>query len=494
MKINKTIIITVTVLLLGITLFSLFQIRSRSISDSHDTNRTHILPEVRYHEITRQNISEDIQTYGSVNFYKKVNVTARVEELVKSIHYDIGDRVSPGSTLASLEDEYIQLSLDIALKEVGSKKAGYNLSLSKYETALQSIEKTIKSLENLEIEEKQKQLELENISHVLSNKRELLTYGGVTKEQIRELENNYHITELKYQSILKQKAAAEIGFRDEDIIKAGLKVPASRPKKLEILKELNTKVERAEMEIAQAEWDKTSIQLKSARLNLNETIIRSPIEGIIAMKYLERGEKTEKAKPLFTIMQLDKVYIELPVTETQIGSIKSGQEINLKIDAYPLQKFSGKVDRIYPMIDTKTRTFTVRCVIQNRKNGKDFLLLPGMFVRANIITSTRKDALTIPFSAMSDKENKQIKVYILKPGDKDKDTAIVVEKWVPFTLLSDDHIEIASGIKEGEWIAVSGLDFLKTGMRVKLKNQMTPALVPDEVTLDTKPAGGTHGD
>ncbi len=483
MKPKKLIIYIVSGVLLAITITGIFLIKNNQGAASDSTNSNMILPHIAYYTVQKRSLSEDISAYGSVNYFKKVNVTSRVEEVVSSIYYDIGDTVFRGKTLAQLDNEYIQLSYDVAQTEVNSKEAAFNLSRSKYENAVMSVEKTLKSLENLEIEEQQKRLELVNISHVLSNKRELLTFGGVTKEQIRELENNYQITELKYQGILKQKAAAEIGFRNSDIINAGYKVPASEVKRIELLKRINTKIERAEMEIAQSEWDKSKIQLRSAKMNLGETIIKSPIDGIVAMKYLERGEKVEKSKPLFTIMQLDKVYIELPVPETQIANIKTGQSIKLKIDAHPLINFNGEVERVYPMIDTKTRTFTVRCIINNRKvNAKEYMLLPGMFVRANIITSVKKDILTVPFTAMSDKETKQIKVFILKPVKEEKNVALAVEKWVPFSHLSDDYIEIVNGLKEGDIVALSGLDYLKTGMRVQLKDQELKVLEDESAT------------
>ena len=464
---KRVIVIVISVLLIGITITSIFIFRG-SAGISSDTNQMMIMPGVMISEVKKQTLSENIGAYGSINYLKKVNVTSKLDEVVAKMNFEVGDMVNAGDTMVVLKNDYIKLSLEMAQQEMVKKKSSLSYSKAKYDNALMGVEKAIQSLEQLYIQKKQKKLEIENLSRVLSNKNELLKVGGYTKEQFIDLENNFQQSKLQLEAINKQIEAAEIGFRDQDIKNSGLNIPTTPLKKLEVLKIINTKTEKAELSISEADIKKGELEYKSAQMTYNESMIKAPISGMVAMKYIEIGEKTQKDQPLYTIIKLDEVYIEVSIPETELSEIQIGQKVEIKVDAYPDKSFNGIVETIYPMIDLKTRTATVKCLVENQKTGNNrYILLPGMFVRANIITAEQKDAITIPVDAMAEREENQIKVFLIKPT-QETNIGIVVEKWIPYKKIMNQYIEIAEGLNEHEWVAITGIDFLKTGMRVEI--------------------------
>ncbi len=435
------------------------------------TNETVIMPEVKVYTVEKKQLTEQVSTYGTITYYQKVNVGSKIEEVADRVYADIGDYVGKEQVLAVLKNEYIKLSVESAGADVRSKDASFELSQAKYSNALLAVDKNIESLERLKIEERQKRLELENASRILSNKNELLEVEGVTREQFKQAENEYNIAKLQLDSILKEIQVSEIGYRDEDIKNAGETVPADKQQRRDILKKINTRVENAEVVIAKSEIERSVLEEKTAEMNLNETIIKSPVSGLVAMRYLEPGEKIEKDKPVFTVIDLENVYIELPVPETELPRVKQNQPVNIKVDSYPQMTFTGIIETIYPMIDVKTRTANIRCKIKNQRLTRNrYLLMPGMFVRAEIVTSPIKDAITIPLDGMADKDNTRIKLFIIKRNSDRTNTGIAVEKWVPYSKIAENYIEIIQDLDEGDLIAVSGLDFLETGLRIKIKD------------------------
>jgi Cu(I)/Ag(I) efflux system membrane fusion protein len=126
--------------------------------------------------------------------------------------------------------------------------------------------------------------------------------------------------------------------------------------------------------------------------------VYATVSGTVTEKLVEQGDYIKQGQPLLKIANLNTVWGNFDVYENQIDRFKKGQEVMITTNAYPNKEFKGKVDFIDPVLNTKTRTVTLRVVL----NNKDDVFKPGMFVTANIEGSTAKndDLLTIPASAV----------------------------------------------------------------------------------------------
>ena len=126
--------------------------------------------------------------------------------------------------------------------------------------------------------------------------------------------------------------------------------------------------------------------------------VYATVSGTVTEKLVEQGDYIKQGQPLFKIANLNTVWGNFDVYENQIDRFKKGQEVMITTNAYPNKEFKGKVDFIDPVLNTKTRTVTLRVVLSN----KDDVFKPGMFVTANIEGSTAKndEVLTIPASSV----------------------------------------------------------------------------------------------
>ncbi|MFL1012655.1 efflux RND transporter periplasmic adaptor subunit [Jejuia sp. DST062] len=126
--------------------------------------------------------------------------------------------------------------------------------------------------------------------------------------------------------------------------------------------------------------------------------VYATVSGTVTEKLVEQGDYIKQGQPLLKIANLNTVWGNFDVYENQIDRFKKGQEVMITTNAYPNKEFKGKVDFIDPVLNTKTRTVTLRVVLSN----KDDVFKPGMFVTANIEGSTAKndEVLSIPASSV----------------------------------------------------------------------------------------------
>ncbi len=126
--------------------------------------------------------------------------------------------------------------------------------------------------------------------------------------------------------------------------------------------------------------------------------VYATVSGTVTKKLVEQGDYIKQGQPLLKVANLNSVWANFDVYENQINLFKKGQEVMITTNAYSNKEFKGKVDFIDPVLNTKTRTVTLRVVL----NNKDDVFKPGMFVTANIegVKNENKESLSIPSSAV----------------------------------------------------------------------------------------------
>ena len=156
------------------------------------------------------------------------------------------------------------------------------------------------------------------------------------------------------------------------------------------------------LEAARAELQQTEAALQRAEVNLRYATIRSPISGVVISRDVDVGQTVAaslQAPTLFTIARdLRNMQVEVTVDEADIGSVKAGQAVEFRVDAYPEDVFKGTVSqvRLGPTLNQNVVTYTVIVAVDNA----DLKLLPGMTATASIEISKRTDVLRVPVQAI----------------------------------------------------------------------------------------------
>lgn len=136
----------------------------------------------------------------------------------------------------------------------------------------------------------------------------------------------------------------------------------------------------------------------------NTLAVTAPIAGRVTERVVSLGETVEPAKPLFTVVNLNSVWVQLSVPQREVANLRVGQTLSITSDTAPGRTFSGAVAYIGDVVDETTRTVKVRAVIQNSGNA----LRPQTFVKARIATEATDSALAVPREAVQTLEGKQV--------------------------------------------------------------------------------------
>jgi Cu(I)/Ag(I) efflux system membrane fusion protein len=170
----------------------------------------------------------------------------------------------------------------------------------------------------------------------------------------------------------------------------------------------------------------------------------APVSGIVMEKKAVQGMRFMPGEVLYQIADLSSVWVLAEVAEQDIGLIKAGSIARVNIAAYPDKHFTGKVDFIYPILDTATRTVQVRVQLAN-PNG---MLKPAMFANVELAVSHGGKVLTVPVSAVIDSGTRQVVLVQLAQGRFEPRTVKLGSR-------SENYVEVLDGIAEGEQVVTS---------------------------------------
>jgi HlyD family secretion protein len=163
-------------------------------------------------------------------------------------------------------------------------------------------------------------------------------------------------------------------------------------------------IDQAEQALAaaQAQAALAGAQVRRDRTNLEYSIIRSPVSGVVVARDVDVGQTVAasfQTPTLFKIAQdLGEMQIDTDVAEADIGGLKVGQAVLFGVDAYPGRDFQGEVRqiRLNPKIEQNVVTYNVVVAVDNRER----LLMPGMTANVRVVVAERPDALRVPNAAL----------------------------------------------------------------------------------------------
>lgn len=212
---------------------------------------------------------------------------------------------------------------------------------------------------------------------------------------------------------------------------------------------------------SQQELDNAKLQLTIAETNLKNlqenTLLVSPISGIVAARNYDNGDMYNGQQPILTVMQINPVQLKINVSETFFSKVKTGMPVEIKLDVYEGETFSGRVSLVYPTVDEKTRTFPVEISLSNPRNK----VRPGMFARVNI-NFGKLNRVVVPDLAIIKQAGSGARfVYVYNNGK-------VSYQQVELGRRIDAEYELVSGVSSGSQVVVSGQSKLQDGMAVQV--------------------------
>ena len=216
----------------------------------------------------------------------------------------------------------------------------------------------------------------------------------------------------------------------------------------------------AQIDLARAQFEQAKARLDELRINLDNTLIVSPVDGFVGKRSQDPGAYVTPNSSLLSVVDIHLVRLVVNVIEKDLRLIAVGQTAAVEVDAYPGETFTGRVARLAPVLDPSTRTAQMEIEIPNAL----FRLKPGMYARVEFVAEQREKALVVPRNAVVDVNGKR-GVFISQDG--------TTAKFRPVStgLEEQELTEITLGLQEGDRIITTGAGGLRDGDRILLPGQ-----------------------
>jgi len=271
--------------------------------------------------------------------------------------------------------------------------------------------------------------------------------------ELEQATNNYNSAKAQYDRATKGADDAQIKAAEQQVVnaKANLDKLLNPARRFDIeqaeaqLQQARLQARNAEVQIANAENQVrlAEIQVRQAQRRLDQAVLKSPIDGVIAAVNIKAGELVGAgAQPAVVVADLSRYHINITVDEIDIAKVKIGQEVNITLDSLPGVEVKGKVSRISPTsrLVNGVVSYDVRVDIEPTEAE----LRSGMTANASIVLERRSGVLLAPNWAIRRDRNTGKSFLTLQVGDQ------LTEVEVQTGLRNDTFSEILSGAKAGD--------------------------------------------
>ena len=214
---------------------------------------------------------------------------------------------------------------------------------------------------------------------------------------------------------------------------------------------------RERYENAAFQIEEAEIEWKRAKLVLDHTKVRAPIQGVISQRMVKLGDRVQPSTKLFSIVDTDNLLAKVYIPGKDGGALRPDQRAVITSDFVPDAAFSGWIERISPVVDPQSGTFKVTVGIDK---GNEDRLKPGMFVNVKIITDTHRGVPVVPKNAIVYDGGLR---YVIVVRD-----SIAAKELIEPGFSERDSLEVLSGVTAGDSIIVVGQEGLKDRAKVKV--------------------------
>jgi len=298
-------------------------------------------------------------------------------------------------------------------------------------------------------------------------------------QQIAKVEDREIREQVRQQEAAYKVAEATIRQREADLKLAQTNLDRNRsllerqllPRQTFDDTEARYQAALAQLDLARAQFEQSKARLDELRINLSNTVISSPVDGFVGKRYLDPGAAVSPNAPVVSVVAIATVRMVANVVEKDVKKLNVGMPAQIEVDAFPGEKFTGKVARVAPVFDPQTRTAEMEIEIPN----PGFRLKPGMYARVDLTIDSRQNAMTVPANAVVDFEGKT-GVFVAgtapqqasnPPAEGTTGQAMTARFQAVETGIRDgQQVEIRGGLQEGARVITTGATALRDGDRI----------------------------
>lgn len=227
-------------------------------------------------------------------------------------------------------------------------------------------------------------------------------------------------------------------------------------------------ISQSDYDAARAGLDEAEAAVHAKQAYIDRKSVYAPFDGVLGIRMIDLGTYLEPGDSIVPLQMLDPIHVDYAVPEQFLSRLAVGQQIELKVPAYPDETFTGRITAFDPGIDPGTRNVRIRATLANPERR----LRPGMFAEVWTIEADDKAVLTLPQTAVTYSPYGDTIFVVLDADGK----ATVERRQVRTGEVRDGRVEISAGVKAGERIVAVGQNKLRNGMPVNVVENMTAAV------------------
>jgi len=372
-----------------------------------DSARVRAAKVIQTQPVKQERVNRVVNVSGTLAAENEVTLSSQAEGVVSRILADLGDRVRAQQPLVELDAEKLQYNLD-------QQQAALARSLARYGASAPGNLPPLDQTPDV----KRAAAELNQAKRAFDRATELSKRRLLPQQALDDADAVLHTKQAEYDSALQ-----------------------------------NAKNLAADIDAANA-------AAKLAERQLRDASIRAPFDGYVQQRLVSLGELVKTQMPVMKIVRVDPLKVTAEIPEGMAPWVRTGQVVDLQVDAYPDQPFTGTVSRISPTVNQQTRAFPFEALVPNSEGR----LKPGTFVRVKVTTNHIEELLTLPYAALQYRYG--VNRAFVVTGDS------VVGHEVKVGDRLGDRVEILAGVAAGDVVAMTDVDNLADGMKVSTKRQV----------------------
>jgi membrane fusion protein, multidrug efflux system len=231
-------------------------------------------------------------------------------------------------------------------------------------------------------------------------------------------------------------------------------------------------ISQAEFDRAAAEQKQTHAQVGEIHATIARKTIRAPFSGVLGIRQVNLGQYLAAGDAIVPLQALNPIYVNFGVPQQDIGQIRLGHRVRITANDVSGVEFGGRVTAVDSVVDPSTRNIQVQATLAN-PGGK---LRPGMFVQTELMLGSGRAVIALPASAVSYAPfGDSVFVVTDLTGENGQTYRGVRQQFVKLGGARGDQIAIVSGVSPGDEVVTSGVFKLRNGMAVVVNNKVQPS-------------------
>ena len=322
-----------------------------------------------------------ISATGTLNAVTTVQVGSQVSGQIRELYADFNAQVTKGQMIARIDPDIFQAQVNQARAQLGAAQAAVLNQQAVVVKTRADRANARAALAAAHAQSAKAQVAVMDSQRALARQQELRRRELIAQADLDSAQAAHDSAVAQHEASLAQEEAQAAAV---DSAEAQLEVT------------------EAQLETARAQVRQSEAGLRQAELNLEHTIIRAPVNGVVVSRNVDVGQTVAaslQAPTLFLIAQdLTKMQVDTNVDEADVGRVRVAQPVTFTVDSFPGHTFTGTVVQVRKAPQVLQNVVTYDVVVS--APNPDLALLPGMTANVRIVTDQKPDVLKVPNAAL----------------------------------------------------------------------------------------------